>query len=83
MILKEGKASERKEIEPEAEKDADNSGDHTGSTSGRDSGDQGSGPEKEAGTEEDVLYADSVGMLTGTGLGTQNQFPALWRHRIL
>ena len=27
-----------------------------------------------AGNPENVLYADSVGMLTGTGLGTQNRF---------
>lgn len=31
------------------------------------------GKEK-AGDSENVLYADSVGMLTGTGLGTQNRF---------
>ena len=29
---------------------------------------------KGSGNGEDVLYADSVGMLTGTGLGTQNRF---------
>ena len=29
---------------------------------------------KGSGNGEDVLYADSVGVLTGTGLGTQNQF---------
>ena len=29
---------------------------------------------KRSGNGEDVLYADSVGMLTGTGLGTQNRF---------
>ena len=28
---------------------------------------------KGSGNGEDVLYADSVGMLTGTGLGTQNR----------
>ena len=37
-----------------------------------------SSPDESSGTDgENMLYADSVGLLTGTGLGAQNRFSGL------